>query len=87
MGICGNRTANGGDLAGYYVPEDSEAGHGIIVRAGKITSFDAPGAAGTTAFDTNDHDQVVGTGFPEQEARKALHGPTTIRAILRTANP
>jgi uncharacterized membrane protein len=60
-----------GDIVGDYCSTSSDclkhlsqlvtkSAHGFLRRTGIFTTIDFPGAAGTTAFDISNNDQIVG---------------------------
>lgn len=71
-----------GDIVGDYCSTASEclkhlsqlgakSAHGFLLRSGVFTSIDFPGAAGTTAFDISNNDEIIGA-YSDSAAR--VHG-------------
>jgi uncharacterized membrane protein len=63
---------------------------GFLLRKGRFTRIDAPGAAATFAFDINDAGQIAGVGFSGTDAtavgrgfvlRRSVKGPFTPVAV------
>jgi hypothetical protein len=65
----GQRPYGRGELLGAQ--GDAAGAHGILLSKGRVTSFDAPGAAITFPFGLNNRGQIVGFAYTDPTAPAA----------------